>query len=494
MLVTRRLMIIQLRKATTVLIGIATVMNSTIGSSLPSGDSDALARHFNVTIEEQLVLPNSIYLVGYVVGPLLFAPLSESHGRQIIMIGTFAGYTIFTLAACLAPNWAAFNIFRLFTGIFAASPNSVTGGIYADLYNSPVSRGRAMALFMTATTWGPILGPVISGYLAPYSWRWPFWCGLIIAGASAIAVACLPETYGPVILQRRAKKMRKANPGLKVWAPLDYETATVKDLVKVFLGRPFRMLFFEALVLFSCLFLSLIYAVLYMFFQAFPLIFPPVYGFSNGEEGLAFFGIGVGAIFACVIYLWWDHYLRAAKARNARWTQIEEYRRLPLACIGGPLFTIGLFWIGWSARPSVHWIVPILGGVPLGTGFLLLFMALLNFMVDAYEIFAASALAAAACCRSAFGAVLPFAAVPMYRSLGIAWASSLLGFASLACCVIPYAFISYGDKIRANSSFCQELAQKKRRECAEEVEIMSEERIKTEEQPEKRNPTPEDKV
>ena len=127
---------------------------------------------------------------------------------------------------------------------------------------------------MTATTWGPIAGPVISGYLEPYGWRWPFWCGLIIAGVSAIGVALLPETYGPVILQRRARKIRKANPGLEVWAPLDYETASFKDLVKVFLGRPFRMLFFEALVLFSCLFLSLIYAVLYMFFQAFPLIFP----------------------------------------------------------------------------------------------------------------------------------------------------------------------------------------------------------------------------
>ena len=98
----------------------------------------------------------------------------------------------------------------------------------------------------------------------------------------------------------------------------------------------------------------------------------------------------------------------------------------------------------------------------MGIGFLLLFMALLNYLVDAYEIFAASALAAAACCRSAFGAVLPFAAGPMYRKLGIAWASSLLGFASLACCIIPYVFIRYGDKIRANSSFCQELALKKR--------------------------------
>lgn len=87
-----------------------------------------MSAHFGVSNEQQLVLPNSIYLIGYVLGPLLFGPLSESYGRQVIMLVTFAGYTVFTLGACVAPNYAAFIIFRLLTGIFAASPISVTGG------------------------------------------------------------------------------------------------------------------------------------------------------------------------------------------------------------------------------------------------------------------------------------------------------------------------------------------------------------------------------
>jgi len=103
----------------------------------------------------------------------------------------------------------------------------------------------------------------------------------------------------------------------------------------------------------------------------------------------------------------------------------------------------------------------MLAGVPFGVGFMLIFMALLNYVTDAYEIFAASAMSATSCCRSIFGALLPIAARPMYSKMGIPWATSLLGFLSLAMSIIPFAFIRYGDRIRANSKFCQELKERK---------------------------------
>jgi len=90
-------------------------------------------------------------------------------------------------------------------------------------------------------------------------------------------------------------------------------------------------------------------------------------------------------------------------------------------------------------------------------------MSLTNYIVDAYQVFAASALAASSCSRSLFGAILPFAAAPMFDKLGVAWACSLLGFVSLVLGLVPFAFLRYGDKIRANSKFCQQLAEEKRR-------------------------------
>jgi hypothetical protein len=111
----------------------------------------------------------------------------------------------------------------------------------------------------------------------------------------------------------------------------------------------------------------------------------------------------------------------------------------------------------------------MLAGIPFGCGYALLFLALLNYLADAYEIFAASAMAASTCSRSIAGAVLPFAITPMYRNLGVAWATSLLAFLSMGMCVIPFLFLWKGDVLRQGSTFCKYLREVKQKELAELV-------------------------
>ncbi|EME40417.1 hypothetical protein DOTSEDRAFT_90658 [Dothistroma septosporum NZE10] len=446
------------KKLSIIALGSLVVLNTTFASSLPSGGRQQQQQHFHVTVEEQLVLPNSVYLIGYILGPFLFAPLSENYGRRFIVISTFICYAIFMMATALAPNWAAFNVFRLLTGIFGSTPISVTGGLFSDVLDSPVWRGRSVAWFMAIASFGPNMAPIAAGYLSVYSWRWPFWFALILAGISIVPLLFLPETFGPAILAKKAKKLRKENPGTEIYASLELKETGFKQLIVTILGRPLRMLLTEPIVTACCLWLSIIYAINFMLFQAFDQIFPPIYGFSSGETGLAFLGISVGCFLSLPICFWWDYTLRKAKASHKTWAFKEEYQRLPLAIIGGPLFTISMFWIGWSARRSVHYIVPILGGLPLGIGFVLIFVALANYLVDSYKIYSASALGATSIARSTFGVVLPFAAKPMYDALGVPWACSLLGFFSLAMCAIPFVFIQYGPRLRTSSPMCQELA------------------------------------
>lgn len=143
-----RIHVSQRKKSTIVLIGMVIVINSTMGSSLPSNAIPIISKHFGITSSYAEILPISIYLVGYIVGPLGFGPLSESFGRQIIMISTFVFFTIFTMACAVAPTWGSLLVFRFFTGVCASSPIAVIGGIYADLYDNPVTRGRAMAVFI----------------------------------------------------------------------------------------------------------------------------------------------------------------------------------------------------------------------------------------------------------------------------------------------------------------------------------------------------------
>jgi MFS family permease len=319
-----------------------------------------------------------------------------------------------------------------------------------------------MAVFMAVTTFGPTAGPIISGYVSSKSWRWSFWIGLILAGATLVPLMLIPETYGPKILKNRAQRLRKETKKENLRAPSEINKSSFNHIVTVVLTRPIRMLFHEPLVFFTCLYLSFSYSIFYMFFQSFPIIYEDIYGFSAGEEGLTFLAIGVGALIACGIYLLWDAIIWKARSRDAPWSRREESVRLPLACFGAPFIVIACFWLAWTARSSIHWIVPTLAGLPFGIGFLLLFMALLNYLVDAYKVFAASAMAAAGTSRSIWGACLPFAAQPMYRRLGVAWACSLLGFLSLALAVIPFVFYWKGQQLRARSKFCQYLLQKEK--------------------------------
>lgn len=142
---------IQRKKSFIVLVGIIAILNSTFDSSLPSGAIDFITKDFNVTDPVQHALPISVYLVGYILGPLLFSPLSETYGRRIIMIPSFALFTIFTLACALARNWASFLVFRLICGINASSSIAITSGIYADIFADPMVRGRAIAMYISVS-------------------------------------------------------------------------------------------------------------------------------------------------------------------------------------------------------------------------------------------------------------------------------------------------------------------------------------------------------
>lgn len=378
------------------------------------------------------------------------------------MIVPFFFFTVFTMACALAPNFPAFLIFRLLAGISASAPINIAAGIFADIFGDPRSRGRAMAFFMVATVLGPLIAPIVSGFCAEtIGWRWTFWIATIYAGVTLVLLAGLPETYGPILLQRRAQRIRKADPKSRVYATHEIERPDLKTLATVVLTRPVRMLLSELIVSLSSAYLSLVYGVFYMSFSAYPIIFQGVYKMSPGECGLTYLAIGAGAFLSLPPFYWYDNFLHHKQRANVAWAHHEEYRRLPLACVGGPLYAISLFWLGWTAREDVHWTAPMMAGIFFGVGWMLIFIALLNYLTDAYEMFAASANAAASMSRSTVAVVLPLATTPMFDRLGIAKACSLLGGIALLFSCVPFLFIWQGEKIRANSKFCIYLKQRK---------------------------------
>ncbi|KAK9772583.1 putative Major facilitator superfamily (MFS) profile domain-containing protein [Seiridium cardinale] len=444
-----------------IFIAMVLTTNSTMGSTLPSMAMPYIAKEWDVGPKEQAALPTSIYLVGYVMGPLTWGPLSEHVGRRGLTIISLVFYNIWTLACAFAPSWTPFLIFRLLAGIAASSPIAIAAGIIADLYDDPVTRGRAFAFFSASTCFGPLLGPIVAGFCSEYiGWRWAFRIVLIFAGVSCLFLFWLPETYAPVLLARRARKIRKESPGVQAYAAAELEQRDFKQLATVVLTRPIRMLCTELIVISSCMYLALVYGIFYLSFQSFPLIFEGLYGFTPAITGLCFLPVGVGAMLALPIMYLYDTFLSRSKAQGKSWTSREEYRRLPLAFIGGPMYAVSLFWLGWSANSSISFAAPLLAGLPLGCGYMLIFIALLNYLTDAYPAFAASANAASTTTRSVFAVVLPVATTSMFQRLQISGACSVLGGLSTLMCIIPVIFIWKSDALRAHSRFGLELEHK----------------------------------
>ncbi|KAI0908409.1 major facilitator superfamily transporter [Ustulina deusta] len=450
------------RKVFITITSMVSVINSTMGSSLPSMAVPYMTREWGVTSDTQKVLPISTYLIGYVFGPLLWGPLSEHIGRRNLTVVTLSLFALWTLGCALAPSWPAFLVFRLLCGTFGSAPIAVVTGQLADIYEDPLTRGRALAYFMATTICGPLLAPIISGFCSTtIGWRWSFWIALIYAGATLIPVYLLPETYAPVLLTRRAQKLRKADPTAQVYAAFELEDKDIKQVVTKVLTRPIRMILTEKIVTATCLYLALVYSIFYISFGSFPIIFQNLYGLSPGVTGLLFLPIFGGVTIALGTFFAWGRFLRKSQERNRPWTRKEEYNRVPLAAIGGPIFAISLFWLGFSARPDVHYAVPSLAGIGFGIGFQLIFIGMLNYLTDAYEIFAASANAAASSARSFLAVILPLATTPMFEQLGINGALGLLGGLSLILSAIPFIFLWQGERIRAGSAFCIELKERK---------------------------------
>lgn len=257
----------QLRKNHIVLAGTIFAFNGSLGASLPSGASSYIAEAFQVPENDtRIVLLNSLYLVGFVAGPLFFGPLSECLGRQPVLIGTYLAYASFTLACALSPTFEALLVFRFFCGLNGSVPNAVLGGLYSDIYNEPDRRGRAMAIFMFMAIAGPMAGPLVSGFTVLLSWRWVFWVALIIAGAGVPFILLLPETYPPVLLKKEKIVNRQLGGDQAHRAKAQFSARTI-------FIRPFSMLLKEPIVSFTSLYLSFVYGILFLFFQAYPLVF-----------------------------------------------------------------------------------------------------------------------------------------------------------------------------------------------------------------------------
>ncbi|CAN3371637.1 hypothetical protein DIURU_001857 [Diutina rugosa] len=426
-----------------------------LGSAIVTGDLERPAAYFGVSEEVIILASVTMFVLGFGFGPLVFAPISEEVGRKPVYVATLGVALVFIVPCGVAKNIGTMIICRLLDGLAFSAPMCLIGGSLADVWDGP-QRGVAMAIFSAAPFLGPVCGPIFGGLLADHAptWRWIYWTFLIVAGfAYIILVLVVPETHSPTLLKRRAKKLRVATGDNRYKTYAELKPLSFKETAKVSLLRPFLLLF-ELIVFLMTMYMSVLYGLLYMFFFAYPLVYMEGKGWSASKTGIMFIPIGVGVIIATAIApIFNAQYNRKAQVyRDKGELPPPELRLIPMmySCFFVP---VGLFPFAWSSYPHVSWAGPCFSGLACGFGFCGLYNPANNYIVDSYQHYAASALAAKTFVRSVWGACVPLFTIQMYHRLGYEWATSLMGFISLACCLIPFLFFIYGAKIRKFSKY-----------------------------------------
>ncbi|KAJ5375182.1 hypothetical protein N7517_007188 [Penicillium concentricum] len=431
----------------------------TCASSMYTTTYAQLMREFGCS-QEVATLGLSFFIWGLGIGPLFLSPLSEFYGRRNIYIVSFSLFLVWLIPSAVAKNTQTMLISRFFNGLSGSAFLSVAGGTVGDMFDRH-ELAFPMMLYTASPFVGPEVGPLVGGFINAFTtWRWTFYVLLIWTGMLLISIILLvPETYHPVLLRRKAQKLRQETGDIRWKAPIEKLQRSVAQTVLRSMYRPVLLLTLEPMCLCLCIFSAILLGILYLFFGAFQLVFDEVYGLVIWQRGLCFLGMFVGMVIAILTDpIWRRNYVRLERNHEKATNKVDDFQpewRLPPAILGGPLVTIGLFIFAWTVYPNVHWIAPIIGSAVFGAGTILVYSGIFTFLVDAYPTFAASALAANSFTRSSFGGIFPLFGIQMYNNLGFHWATSLLAFLTLVMTPFPYLFFRYGSWIRSKSRFAK---------------------------------------
>ncbi|KAJ5734952.1 uncharacterized protein N7483_000077 [Penicillium malachiteum] len=399
--------------------------------------TEGIQKDFNISSDIVVLLGLTTNLFGLAIGSVILSSLSEVYGRRLVYLVSVTLFALMILPVALAKNIEAVLICRFFAGFFggawiASAPGSVTD-VTDDEY-----RALALSCWSLGTMNGPVLGmlsftmkfnsvsdestagPIIGGFVYQYlGWRWINWVVLICSGVSFVLMFFVKETYAPALLRQRARK-RQQETGDQRWC------------------------------IFWNLYVGVVYAVLFLCFVAYPIVFEQLRGWTPGIAGLAYCGIGTGTAVAVSI----EPLIRRIIQRHPK--DPVTGRPPPEAavfavCVGSLMIPIAEFWFAWTARPPVHWICPILAGLPFGFGNGLVFIYATNYLAGSYTVYAASSLSGNSIIRYGLAGVLPLAGNKMYDTLGPEWAGTMLALIEVVLIPIPFIFYKYGHKIRMRS-------------------------------------------
>ncbi|KAG7441537.1 MFS polyamine transporter [Guyanagaster necrorhizus] len=442
----------------TVIVSLFTFI-SPVSSSMVSPAMEQVAQDLGISSSVELAMTVSVFVLAYGELAFFLGPLSEIYGRSKVIQFSNVFFFVWNLGCGFAQTKTQLIIFRFFAGLGGSTPLAVGAGVLADMWRAE-ERGKAIAVYSLAPLMGPVIGPVAGAWIAEKStWRWVFYSTCIFdVFVQCLGLVFLRESFAPVLLERKAEKIRKSKDPEKGQRNVRtvFDKAGTRSWQQIFataLVRPFALFVREPIVQIVALYMAFIYGVFYLYLTTMPTIFREVYHQNTGIAGLHYIALGLGVSLASQTNArYMDRVYKYLKERNGGVGEPEF--RVPSMVPGSIVFPIGLLLTGWCAQKGVHWIATDIGIAFVGAGMILNFQSMQTYVVDTFTLYAASGLAAVSCLRSLAGFGFPLFATSMYDKLGYGKGDTILAVVAIVLgCPAPFLFWKYGKAVRMKSRY-----------------------------------------
>ncbi|POY70051.1 hypothetical protein BMF94_6938 [Rhodotorula taiwanensis] len=433
------------RKWQTTLICCAFTVSVAFSNTAFSSGSPSMMRELGCS-HELAALGLAIFPLGFALGPLTLAPLSEAYGRYPMYIASAVLYLLMFIPIALARSIETVLIARFISGVAASTGGTLVGGTVADLFDA-ADRGLPMSLYSFCAFGANGLGPALCGWVEmKKGWRWIEWYQMMVAGAIAIVLVLFTrETRASVLLSRRAKKLRDDLQDDRYQCRSDAERSSISVLMRVSMTRPLYLLGTEAIVASFSLWAAFSYGSAFLLIEAVPLIFKNNVRGSLQTSALSrALTSGVAATIGFIGNIYQEKLYRENVARRG------PEARLYSSLIGGLLFPAGAFILAFS-QDRGHWMGPIVGLTLIFLGIYTIYLAVFSYLADCYTIYASSALSGQSLCRNLGAFAMPLFTTQMYDALGYQWSSFLAGMIALVLAATPWVLFRFGPAIRARS-------------------------------------------
>ncbi|GME39359.1 Lactonohydrolase [Neofusicoccum parvum] len=411
-----------------------------------------IARDLDIHGDGEVQMVMSVFLLGWGVGPILVAPLSEVYGRRRLLN---TGHSLFLVANTLCgftSNKSHFMLLRFLSGLFGSGPMSIGAGVLSDLWYKE-DRGLSLSIYALGPLAGPAIGPIAAGYIVEkWSWRWIFF------GASAFAFTMLVlghflllETFAPVLI--RWKKQRLVANGVDV-STEDLKAPTLWSL-KDELKRPFIMLGTQPIVQTVALFMGFLFGLNQLTIATFETMWEQRYNLPPRIASLHYASIATGLLLGSQIGGRINDRIYARLQHHYASPGTPEFRA-PLMLLSALLLPTGQLVYGWTAQARLAWPLPDAGAALSSAAIILGYQCVQAYVIDCYPRYAASAMGSLTLLRAAAGFAFPEAAPGLYGWLGYGWASTAIAVASAGVGVAaPGVLWWWGPGLRGRSPFAR---------------------------------------